>query len=384
MREFKSIMSRTCIQISLIFVTTLTVDAANDELFRKQINSDLVKDVDYDYYFNVLEKIIEFCIRHKVYVDSNMQYGLFLIDVNLREFATKRRETMPVDMRVRLIKLLLKNNEVTKYFHEKVHQHENDEKIAQDIKLSQLFYNRTTWPRPSDKFNKDLLKQTKMYTTDQLEDMYGKWDIYFKYVFDETKYKPTPAESDVCSAQLGSNNMPDLRSRSSPACKVAPYCKQLVEEGSVYGYGLLHRLLLMVVARFSRQCVMFSKKLDKYKTDTYCMMAFNEGEYISTYSFGLPDLMFEQMALCGLLGHAQFFRNYWLKSLLQYQTSEGCFSQNFITGEFNEKLLRQGDEDTWNINSPITIMSGQCHGHFTAVAAASLSHVLRYIIETYY
>ncbi|KAJ8734247.1 hypothetical protein PYW07_014798 [Mythimna separata] len=312
-----------------------------------------------------------------------MQYGLFLIDVNLRELTTQKSETIPVKMRVRLLKLLLKNNVLTKYFHEKVHQHADDKAMAQDIKLSQLFYNRTTWPRPSDEFNKDLLKQTKMYTTDQLEEMYGKWDIYAKYVFDEKKYRPSPAESDVCSAQLELNE-PSLRTQSPPACKVAAYCKLLVEKGSVYGYGLLHRVLLMVVARFSRQCVIFSAKKDKYRTDMYCLMAFNEAEYISTFSFGLPDLMFEQMALCGLLGHAQFFRNYWLKSLLQFQTSEGCFSQNFVTGEFNEKLLREGEDDMWKMNSPMTIMSGQCHGHFTAVAAAALSHALRYILETYY
>lgn len=81
MIKFKSIiLSRSRNFISLIFITLTTFAVANDVIFRKQINSDLVKVTDFDFYINALEKTVEFCVRHKVYVDSNMQYGLFLVD----------------------------------------------------------------------------------------------------------------------------------------------------------------------------------------------------------------------------------------------------------------------------------------------------------------
>lgn len=51
------------------------------------------------------------------------------------------------------------------------------------------------WSRPSDKFNKDLLNQTKMYRIEELENMYGQWDKYATFVFDVEKYRPSPAQS---------------------------------------------------------------------------------------------------------------------------------------------------------------------------------------------
>ena len=50
----------------------------------------------------------------------------------------------------------------------------------------------------------------------------------------------------------------------------------------------------MVMTRFARDCIVFSKIMDKFTTDTFCMMAFNEAEYIASNRFGLPDAMFEQ------------------------------------------------------------------------------------------
>ena len=41
---------------------------------------DLPAKMDFDSYLSALEKVVDFCVRHKHYVDLNLQFGLFFVD----------------------------------------------------------------------------------------------------------------------------------------------------------------------------------------------------------------------------------------------------------------------------------------------------------------
>ena len=47
---------------------------------KKEIYMDLPIRSDFDRYLSALEKVVDFCAKHKNYVDVNMKFGLFLID----------------------------------------------------------------------------------------------------------------------------------------------------------------------------------------------------------------------------------------------------------------------------------------------------------------
>ncbi|KAJ8734582.1 hypothetical protein PYW08_013832 [Mythimna loreyi] len=382
MNELKSIRCKflSILTFLIIFTCTSGVVAYEKPSYR-DIIADFPKAKDFNRYLSALEKVVDFCVRHKHYVDLNMQFGLFLIDVNLRR--TLQEKSVPAKARSRLENLFEKNDELSSYFHSMVQKNQNVTKMGQDIKLTLLFYNASTWPVPADKFNRKLLKRTKLYNSKQLNIIYGKWENYFKNVNNFEKNYPSPKESDACLAHLVRTPHLPWNRRFLPNCQTPRNCKLMIEEGSDFGYALTHRLLFLVIARFSRSCVVFSEKEDQLKTDTFCKKCFYEAEYIASNNFQFPDLIYEQICLCGLFGHTQFIRNYWLKTLLDFQTSEGCFSAKIGTEDFEENEMKD-DEDDWKIDRVLDIMNGQCNGHFSSVAVATLSNALRYILETYY
>uniref|UniRef100_A0A2A4K6W5 Uncharacterized protein n=1 Tax=Heliothis virescens TaxID=7102 RepID=A0A2A4K6W5_HELVI len=377
-------MFRVSTVITFALLITIVVSKnlnATDK--RKEIIADLPKLDDLETYLFGLEKAVDFCLEHKVYVDLNLEFGLFLVDVNIKRLLQKKRIHVPAKTRFRLEQLLVKTDVLADYYHYMINKNKKEIKYAQDIRISYIFYNRTTWPMSPDPFNIELLKQTKIYSAEQLEKIYGKWETYTANIYDYDKYTPTPQESDGCIEQMARIPVHHSR-RSMPSCLTHPRCKTSLKKGSEFGYGLSHRILLLVAARFSRGCVIFSEEEDKQMAAKYCMRSFNEAQYIASNSFLMPDLMFEQLTLCGLFGHAQFFHNAWLKSLLQFQTEVGCFSEKIGEDSFQSTDVKDPEDEEWTIARPRLVMNNHCNTHFTAVAAGALSHTIRYILETYY
>lgn len=54
----------------------------------KIIIQDLPRKTDFDRYLSALELTVDFCIRHKYYVDLNLQFGLFLLDGKFEQDCT--------------------------------------------------------------------------------------------------------------------------------------------------------------------------------------------------------------------------------------------------------------------------------------------------------
>ncbi|XP_047036941.1 UPF0764 protein C16orf89 homolog [Helicoverpa zea] len=373
--------------IFVVLTTIVSSSKVNSTDKRREIIANLPKLEDLETYLSGLEKAIEFCLQHKLYVDLNLEFGLFLMDVNLKDILLKKRAHIPAKYRFRLEQLLIKTEVLSEYFHFMVKKLKKDKtkypQHAQDIKITEMFWNKTTWSVPSVPFNIELLKQTKIYTAEQLEKIYGKWDTYVANINDFEKYTPTPMESDGCLENIA--RVPAHRSRRiMPSCLTHPRCKVTLTKGSDFGYGLSHRILFMAAARFSRRCTVFSEEEDKQIMDKFCMRSFNEAQYIASNSFLVPDLMLEQIALCGLFGHVQFFHNRWLKSLMQFQTAVGCYSEKIGEDSFQSTDVKEDEKEEWTIANSNPVMNGQCNPHLTAVAAASLSQAVRYILETYF
>ncbi|CAH0600760.1 unnamed protein product [Chrysodeixis includens] len=366
----------------------LTVIISNGDLTshgHKKVISNFPKEKYIDDYLTSLEKIIEFCVKHKLYIDLNFEFGLFLVAVNLKNILEVKADDMPLTLKYRIEQLLVKTDVVNEYFRYMVRKTKKNIAYDEDRKITRLFFNETIWPKYMQRFNTMLLKKTKVYTPEQLERIYGKWENYEANVDDFEKYKPSPDDSDACIALLGEQPTAEGSHIVEFRCKAPQECRDGIERGSDYGYGLTHRVLYLLLSRFARGCSVFSLKEDKSKMDRYCKKAFNEAQFIAANGYKKPDLMMEQIVICGLIGHAQFIQHEWIKNFLKLQTHLGCFTENVDGPASNEMRLKELPDDAWTLQRfTSSIMNGGCNGHTTALAAALLSSAIRYILENNY
>ncbi|XP_026728703.1 uncharacterized protein LOC113494521 isoform X2 [Trichoplusia ni] len=260
-----------------------------------------------------------------------------------------------------------------------------EENIAygQDRRISRLLTNETFWMKYVQRYNLKLFEKSKIYTMEQLENIYGDWDVYESNVRNYEKYKPSPDDSDACIALLGDHPIAEGSANVETICKTPKSCRDGASNGNDFGYFLTHRVLFLLLAQFARGCSIFSVKEDKDKLEKYCGIIFNEAQFIATHDYKRPDLFMEQIAICTLLGHAQFLQDDWMKPLMALQTSSGCFTDNWrIVGE-NELPMVELPGDEWMLSNNI-VMNRACSGHTTAVAAAMLASAIRYIVENNY
>ncbi|XP_026728073.1 uncharacterized protein LOC113494120 [Trichoplusia ni] len=183
------------ITLLLCLIVTIPLNGILASLGHTKVASNLPKAKDIDDYLTPLEKIIEFCVKHKLYIDLNFEFGLFLVNVNLKNIVQAKAAELQPKIKYRLEELLMKNDVVNDYFHYMVKKTEENSAYDQDRKISRLFLNETIWPRYMQKFNVMLLEKTKIYSKEQLEKIYGKWDTYETNVNDYEKYRPSPDDS---------------------------------------------------------------------------------------------------------------------------------------------------------------------------------------------
>ncbi|KAF9412271.1 hypothetical protein HW555_009162 [Spodoptera exigua] len=308
---------------------------------------------------------------------------------NINQVLREKEGKLPPNLSDRLKRMLQKFSVLEDYFHGMVqnfymnnHKHihkDPDDEInhLNDVNILHLL-NLTIW-RTLEKFNVELLKRTKIYNRDELTTIYGDWETYAKTITNIRLLVPNIQESDTCIAQLA--KIPIFPSRrSQPRCFVRQHCRVYLKNGNDYGYGLLHRLLFFIMAKYARNCAVFSEKEDKYIMDHLCSMSYNECQYIALSDFALPDLLAESHALCGMLGHAQFLTNDWVKTIMMHQVTEGCLRDEGIKS--HETVVDATEPGILSITNPV--MGGICNRHFTAVGLATFSNVVRYIIETYF
>ncbi|CAB3259155.1 unnamed protein product [Arctia plantaginis] len=343
----------------------------------------LPKKADFDKYLSVLEKTVAFVNGHRFYVDLNLCFGLFLINVNLRTAVKIRKNRIPKYNRLRLEKLLKTNDDIITYFFDMFRKHAAhlDPEFGTPIGVVDLYRNETAWINHLQTFNTRLLKKTKFTTKKHLERTYSKWPKYLKKVFDVNRsHYLSPEESDACLNLLAQN--PVNFNMNLIHCQVPYSCSQLIQKGTNYGYEMTHRLLFLLAARFSRGCVLLSALEDRKITEKLCAKMFNEAEYIAQHDFKLPDLITQQISLCSLEGHSQFLQRAWLDELLELQISPGCF--NLTKSEEAPTAFTIVEDVGWQFVKDDQILGGICNSHITSAAGIMVASALRYIMENFY
>ncbi|CAH1643672.1 unnamed protein product [Spodoptera littoralis] len=303
---------RPCTLISFSIILILNIISLNGDIIVKSqqdILDDLPRASDLDHYLSVLEKAVDFCVENKYGVDMSLDFGLFLAGVTINQVLREKIHKLPPNLVVRLEQVLLKYGEIKDYFNVNV--------------------------------RKGLLRK------------YG------------------PSAQNTCIARLARQPIFPPTRMPQAKCKLPTLCISYLFVGDVFGYGLAHRLLLFVMAKHSRNCAVFGKEVDKDKMDKFCSFLYLECQYNAFNDFAMPDLVFEIVALCGLLGNAQFLTNSWMKFLTTYQTRDGYFNGDIIGMEHIDTNMNVTDQNELN-------------KHTTGTAVAAYANVIRYIIETHY
>ncbi|XP_059060359.1 uncharacterized protein LOC131853480 [Achroia grisella] len=354
-----------------------------------KINGDIFSKRGLVKYLRSLRHIIYFAYDFKYDVDMNFEFGLFLVNVNLKSILEEKRNELPLSVIKYLELILKKNDEVIDFFREMVNRDQNPEDRRNKI-LTSLFLNESQWISELRGFDIRILKQIRLKSDHELEELYSTRDNYENKVDDLDNGTPNPKLSDACLVSLAANTI--SYSKYTPKCEIPNVCRDMVVNGTDFGYALLHRLLLLLHAKFARRCYILNPVEDREMRRRICSTAYDEAQYIAMQGYRVNDLIMEQIALCGLDGHAKFLRSSWISNLLYFQSPYGCFGMKkygsiqihsdyqFFPDELIDKRTK-----TWKLDKHLQhdIIGRLCNGHVTAAAAATLSVAVRYILEYY-
>ncbi|XP_002741761.1 UPF0764 protein C16orf89 homolog [Saccoglossus kowalevskii] len=178
---------------------------------------------------------------------------------------------------------------------------------------------------------------------------------------------------DICMSKLIGTDVDD------PPCTITNKCWQMMMTPQQNMYILTHQVLY------------FSLAEQVYCTESMNQMAAQNGrgdilqiqhelcssmlkEVHKIILLGIPlhlqDLFMEQLFICGSLGYIDFIKLNWLKRMLSWQFSNGCFGEKLSSEvKKDRKLLRTKE------------LKDGCESHMTSVAGAALIVYLRYFID---
>ncbi|XP_011164550.1 uncharacterized protein LOC105199243 [Solenopsis invicta] len=187
------------------------------------------------------------------------------------------------------------------------------------------------------------------------------WDI-IKLIRHGT---PNETESDKCLFEI-------LYSSYKMECKIPVHCIEiLMKEDDTTGYPLLHRLLIVQVAK-----ALHCKEAEQLSSliPEYCAKIYRDLVNLELWNFPVVtrDLMMEQVVLCGNEGYLEFVDEYYENAILNWAHWSGCFG-----------VFRYTDVHKITRRSSSTIDYG-CESHTTGLAAATLSVFIRKNIEYAY
>ncbi|XP_053601696.1 uncharacterized protein LOC128670230 [Plodia interpunctella] len=344
---------------------------------------DMPQEADLEEITDSINKALDLLMENKNDIDISLSYGLFLLDVNLQTILRNKRNTLPSGISFNLKNILEKNDQLMKFFKNMV-ERDNDPDDALSKSLTTLFNHERLWISRLEKYDGALVNETVEEEFNKLEYQYSYWDKYRDNVGDFNKAIPRPDQSNRCLSYLANNHA--SKDSWKKRCKIPVQCKNPLEKGTDYGYGLTHRLLYLQLAYYGYRCHVFSEQKDKDMRQKFCKKMYAEATYISMNDYGVIDLFVEQLCLCALDGHFQFLHRSWLLSIISFQTDAGCFSDK--SAEYRPRKpkydipLFRG----WKLDKGENqyMLGGHCNVHTTSAAIATLGFGVKYILETYY
>ncbi|KAI8429569.1 hypothetical protein MSG28_000185 [Choristoneura fumiferana] len=133
-------------------------------------------------YLKSIERITEFCGRHKNDIDLNLEFGLFLLNVNLRHFMTKRKTRLPSDLKTNVRRILRANEPLFDFFRFMVNNG-NDLNHRKDKNITSLFINVNSWVKRTKEYNTALANKGSS-RVEYLVEKYSSWNVYMDHVDD--------------------------------------------------------------------------------------------------------------------------------------------------------------------------------------------------------
>ncbi|CAK9829349.1 UPF0764 protein C16orf89 homolog [Anthophora retusa] len=197
-----------------------------------------------------------------------------------------------------------------------------------------------------------------------------KWETNSKFTardIREMVMQGTPNErkSDKCLAEM-------IRNRFNENCTIPDYCYEILTNTELTrGYPLTHRLLIVQVAK----AIKCDKGLPSTKlTLSYCSAILEDLHEIEAagFPYQTPDLMMEQVVLCGMEGFLEFTGEHYERLVLNRSHPSGCYSS------FGNKFAK--DETRVSRRASLQTDFG-CDSHATGLAAASFSLFIRENLE---
>nr|XP_033340341.1 UPF0764 protein C16orf89 homolog [Megalopta genalis] len=175
---------------------------------------------------------------------------------------------------------------------------------------------------------------------------------------------PKEEESDRCLGEIVSNGL-NYRYRMPDTCN-----QILMRRDLTRGYPLTHRLLIVQVAKTLR-CEYGLPIRSSDLVASYCSSILQDLVDIEAagFPYQTPDLMMEQVLLCGMEGFLEFTGGHFERLVLRWAHPSGCFSS--FGNELQSRVMRRASTPT----------DFGCDSHATGLAAATLSLFIRENVE---
>ncbi|XP_049869433.1 UPF0764 protein C16orf89 homolog [Pectinophora gossypiella] len=191
--------------------------------------------------------------------------------------------------------------------------------------------------------------------------------------------------SDTCMSRVESNIEPLSGQIKLHRCRRDSYCKKCLHSSPSVAYGVSHRMLNMIMYRFTRHCYWVSPEDDAHLIDQLCATMYREAVYIARRGYFARDLFLEHGALCLMMGYKEFYRRKWFHKALSWIDEEGCIKE-FVNFEFNRTKLvisRVLDEKTKKrlLKGFKKFLKTNCDKHPMAVFTVFLANAVRYALH---
>ncbi|XP_015429794.1 PREDICTED: UPF0764 protein C16orf89 homolog [Dufourea novaeangliae] len=178
---------------------------------------------------------------------------------------------------------------------------------------------------------------------------------------------PKEEESDQCLGEIVRNNLKSHHQMPEVCIEI------LMRRDLARGYPLTHRLLIIQVA----QTLSCERGLPVRSSDlilSYCSSILRDLVDVEAagFPYQTPDLMMEQVLLCGMEGFLEFTGGHYERLVLAWAHPSGCFSS--FGNKYAESPLRM-------VRRASTPTDFGCDSHATGLAAASLSLFVRENVE---
>ncbi|XP_031828220.1 UPF0764 protein C16orf89 homolog [Nomia melanderi] len=193
-------------------------------------------------------------------------------------------------------------------------------------------------------------------------------DLTYRDIRDLTMQgTPKEEESDRCLGEIVNNGLNSIY-RMPDTCN-----EILMRRDLTRGYPLTHRLLIVRVAKTLKS----EDGLPVRSSDLiafYCSSILQDLIDIEAagFPYQTPDLIMEQVLLCGMEGFLEFTGSHLERLVLRWAHPSGCFSS------FGNNLIKSQPRMVRRASTPTDF---GCDSHATGLAAATLSLFIRENVE---